>query len=157
MKKKIKDEGKVLVRPPRGPPAWLRLILEWESVVSVCALCAMDTSAEIPDLMNCCSPSEKLQKLEEKAQKAQEAFEKEEKARKEIEAAYAKLLAEKNELSASLEGEKGNIADFHEKTNKLKAQKADVEAQLNVSTILFSKLHGKRWKGKSDISIEIFT
>jgi chromosome segregation ATPase len=97
----------------------------------------MDTSAENPDLMKCCSPTERKQKLEEKAAKAQEAFEKEEKARKEIEAAYTKLLNEKNELSASLEGEKGNIADFHEKTNKLKAQKSDLEAQLNVSFILF--------------------
>jgi myosin heavy chain 6/7 len=91
------------------------------------------TNYKFPDLMDCCAPSEKKQKLEEKAAKAQEAFEKEEKAHKELQAAYAKMQSEKQELLNTLEGEKGNIADFHEKTNKLKAQKADLEAQLNVS------------------------
>ena len=85
--------------------------------------------------MDCCAPSVTLQKLVEKAAKAQEAFEKEEKAHKELQALFTKLQTEKQDLQSSLEGEKGNIADFHEKTNKLKAQKADVEAQLNVSTI----------------------
>lgn len=87
----------------------------------------------IPDLNDFCSPSDRKQKLEEKAAKAQEAFEKEAKAHKELQAQFAKVTQEKNDLSAVLEGEKGNLADVHEKTNKLKAQKADLEAQLNVS------------------------
>jgi myosin heavy chain 6/7 len=77
-----------------------------------------------------------LQKLEEKAQKAQEAFEKEEKLRKEVEALNAKLLQEKTDLLASLEGEKGSLSDVQEKANKLQAQKADLESQLHVSIIL---------------------
>lgn len=103
------------------------------------------TTLVVPDLMDCCAPSEKKQKLEEKAQKAQEAFEKEEKAHKELQAAFSKLQSEKQELQTVLEGEKGNIADFHEKTNKLKAQKADLEAQLNVSTIFVHLKSGIRW------------
>jgi predicted nuclease with TOPRIM domain len=76
-----------------------------------------------------------LQKLEDKIQKAQEAFEKEEKLRKEVEALNAKLLQEKTELLASLEGEKGSLAEFTEKANKLQAQKTDLESQLHVSRI----------------------
>ncbi|KAJ8889908.1 hypothetical protein PR048_009413 [Dryococelus australis] len=80
---------------------------------------------------------ELLQKLEEKAQKAQEAFEREEKARKELEVLNSKLLQEKTDLLSQLEGEKGSLSDFQEKSNKLQAQKADVESQLHVSTAFF--------------------
>lgn len=76
-----------------------------------------------------------LQKLEEKVQKAQEAFEKEEKLRKEVEALNAKLLQEKTDLLASLEGEKGTLSDVQERANKLQAQKTDLESQLHVSII----------------------
>jgi len=76
-----------------------------------------------------------LQKLEEKAAKAQAAFENEEKLRKEVEALNAKLLQEKTDLLASLEGEKGSLAEFQEKSNKLQAQKADLESQLHVSIL----------------------
>lgn len=75
----------------------------------------------------------KLQKLEEKAQKAQEAFEKEEKLRKELEVLNAKLLEEKTNLLANLEGEKGSLSETQERANKLQAQKNDLEAQLRVS------------------------
>ena len=78
-----------------------------------------------------------LQKLEEKAAKAQEAFEKEEKLRKEVEALNAKLLQEKTDLLASLEGEKGSLAEYQEKSNKLQAQKADLESQLHVSILTY--------------------
>lgn len=74
-----------------------------------------------------------LQKLEEKAAKAQEAFEREEKAKKELEALYAKLLAEKTELLSVLEGEKGSLSEVQERANKLQAQKNDLENQLSVS------------------------
>jgi len=76
-----------------------------------------------------------LQKLEEKVAKAQEAYEKEEKLRKEVEALNAKLLQEKTDLLASLEGEKGSLAEYQEKANKLQAQKADLESQLHVSIL----------------------
>jgi predicted nucleic acid-binding Zn-ribbon protein len=91
----------------------------------------------IPDLNDFCSPSDRKQKLEEKAAKAQEALDKETKAHKELQALFNKVQQEKNDLSSVLEGEKGNLADVHEKTNKLKAQKADLEAQLNVSFYIF--------------------
>ena len=87
--------------------------------------------------MDPCDSSEIiLQKLEEKAAKAQEAFEREEKLRKELEVLNAKLLEEKTTLLSSLEGEKGSLSEFQEKTNKLQAQKADLESQLRVSTII---------------------
>lgn len=73
-----------------------------------------------------------LQALEEKARKAQEAFEKEEKLRKELEDANSKLLNEKNNLLRQLEGEKGSLSDYQEKSLKLSAQKADLESQLQV-------------------------
>lgn len=82
-----------------------------------------------------------LQKLEEKAQKAQEAFEREEKLRKELETLNAKLLEEKTNLLASLEGEKGSLSEFQERTAKLQAQKGDLESQLRVSKFSNFKSH----------------
>lgn len=78
------------------------------------------------------SKKEILQKLEEKCQKAQEAFEREEKAKKELEGLYSKLLAEKTNLLAQLEGEKGSLSETQERANKLQAQKSDLESQLQV-------------------------
>lgn len=73
-----------------------------------------------------------LQALEEKAKKAQEAFEKEEKLRKELEDLNAKLLSEKTNLLRQLEGEKGSLSEYQEKSLKLAAQRADLESQLQV-------------------------
>jgi len=84
-----------------------------------------------------------LQALEEKAKKAQEAFEKEEKLRKELEDMNAKLLSEKTNLLRQLEGEKGSLSDFQEKSLKLAAQKADLESQLQVRN--FSSVHDCRY------------
>lgn len=78
-----------------------------------------------------------LQKLEEKAQKAVEALEKEEKLRKELEVLNAKLLEEKTALLANLEGEKGSLSEFQERSNKLQAQKSDLESQLRVSSVYY--------------------
>lgn len=94
---------------------------------------AMDVDFECPAVTNGLI---KLQKLEEKAAKAQEAFEKEEKLRKELEVLNSKLLAEKTELLSSLEGEKGSLSEFQEKTAKLTAQKNDLDNQLRVSKII---------------------
>jgi len=73
------------------------------------------------------------QKLEEKATKAEEAIAKEEQLKKEIQEKNAKILAEKNELAAKLESERGALGDVQEKITKLNSQKADLESQLTVS------------------------
>ncbi|PSN34122.1 Myosin heavy chain [Blattella germanica] len=86
---------------------------------------------KVKPMLNVTRVEDEIKKLEEKAAKAQEAFEKEEKLRKEVEALNTKLIQEKTELLASLEGEKGSLSDFQEKTNKLQAQKADLESQLH--------------------------
>lgn len=74
-----------------------------------------------------------LQALEEKARKVQEAFEKEEKLRKELEEQNTKLISERNALQRQLDGEKGSLSEYMEKSLKLAAQKADIESQLQVS------------------------
>ncbi|KAJ8923287.1 hypothetical protein NQ315_001844 [Exocentrus adspersus] len=86
---------------------------------------------KVRPLLNVTRIEDEIAKLEEKAQKAQEAFEREEKAKKELEALYAKLLAEKTELLATLEGEKGTLSETQERANKLQAQKSDLEGQLS--------------------------
>lgn len=75
-----------------------------------------------------------LQALEEKARKAQEAFEREEKLRKELEEQNVKLLSERNAMQRQLDGEKGSLSEYMEKSLKLAAQKADLESQLSVRT-----------------------
>lgn len=92
----------------------------------------------------CPNKKEILQKLEEKAAKAQEAFEREEKAKKELEALYAKLLQEKNDLLSMLESEKGSLGDIQERASKLQAQKGDLESQLSVSKIYVLYSSSKR-------------
>ncbi|XP_069359363.1 myosin heavy chain, muscle isoform X22 [Maniola hyperantus] len=84
----------------------------------------------VKPLLNVSRIEDEIAKLEEKAQKAQEAFEKEEKLRKEVEALNSKLLEEKANLLASLEGEKGSLSEIQDRANKLQAQKADIESQL---------------------------
>lgn len=81
-------------------------------------------------------PQSQLQALEEKARKAQEAFEKEEKLRKELEEQNTKLTTERNALQKQLEGEKGSLGEYMEKSLKLAAQKSDLESQLQVSFYL---------------------
>uniref|UniRef100_A0A6M2DLP3 Putative myosin class i heavy chain n=1 Tax=Xenopsylla cheopis TaxID=163159 RepID=A0A6M2DLP3_XENCH len=85
---------------------------------------------KVKPLLNVTRIEDEIAKLEEKAAKAQEAFEKEEKLRKELEVLNSKLLAEKTELLSSLEGEKGSLSEFQEKTAKLTAQKNDLDNQL---------------------------
>lgn len=90
---------------------------------------------KVKPLLNVTRVEDEIKALEEKAAKAQESFEKEEKLRKELEVNLAKLNKEKDELLNRLQAESGTVADFHEKQNKLMAQKADLEAQLAVITI----------------------
>ncbi|XP_023023717.1 myosin heavy chain isoform X24 [Leptinotarsa decemlineata] len=86
---------------------------------------------KVRPLLNVTRIEDEIAKLEEKAAKAQEAFEREEKAKKELEALYAKLLAEKTELLSNLEGKAGSLSEVQERANKLQAQKNDLEAQLS--------------------------
>ncbi|KAK4873785.1 hypothetical protein RN001_013145 [Aquatica leii] len=86
---------------------------------------------KVKPLLNVTRVEDEIKKLEEKAAKAQEAFEREEKAKKELEALYAKLLAEKTDLLSQLDSEKGSLGDIQERANKLQAQKSDLESQLS--------------------------
>lgn len=95
---------------------------------------------------NCPDKRAVLQKLEEKAAKAEEAYQREAKAKKDLEALYAKLLAEKTELLSQLEGEKGSLSEIAERANKLQAQKSDLESQLSVSTVLLNSLNFARYR-----------
>lgn len=87
----------------------------------------------VKPLLNVTRIEDEIKALEEKAAKAEEELEKETKMRKDLEAAMAKLQEEKNNLLTTLESTKGNVSDFLDKQAKLQSQKADLEAQLNVS------------------------
>ena len=92
---------------------------------------------KLKPLLNVTRIEDEIKALEEKAAKALEALEKETKLRKQLEAANATLQEDKNNLMTTLESTKGNVSDFLDKQAKLQSQKADLEAQLNVS-IIFS-------------------
>lgn len=81
--------------------------------------------------------AERKQRLEEEVETTKAALEKEEKMRKELEALNSKLLQEKQQLLASLEGEKGELSSISERAAKLQAQKNDLDLQLQVSTSSF--------------------
>ncbi|KAG8276902.1 Belongs to the TRAFAC class myosin-kinesin ATPase super [Homalodisca vitripennis] len=85
---------------------------------------------KVKPLLNVTNVEEEMRKLEEKVAKAEEAYKSEVKVRKECEALNAKLLEEKTNLLKSLEGEKGELGQVQERANKLSAQKADLESQL---------------------------
>lgn len=102
-----------------------------------------------------------LQALEEKARKAQEAFEKEEKLRKELEEQNSKLTTERDALQRQLDGEKGSLSEYMEKSLKLAAQKADLESQLQVRffflllpflSLFYYLLHYREMSNKQRIS-----
>lgn len=83
------------------------------------------------------SLAERKQRLEEEVETTKAALEKEEKMRKELEVLNSKLLQEKQQLLASLEGEKGELSSISERAAKLQAQKNDLDLQLQVSTSSF--------------------
>ncbi|XP_054001085.1 myosin heavy chain, muscle isoform X8 [Hylaeus anthracinus] len=85
---------------------------------------------KVKPLLNVTRIEDELAALEEKARKAQEAFEREEKLRKELEIQNEKITAERNALQRTLDGEKGSLSEYMEKSLKLAAQKADLESQL---------------------------
>merc|ERR1719430_700419 len=74
---------------------------------------------------------DELKRLEEEAAEATSKLEGEQKGRKAAEDANIKLLEEKNALVSRLESERGSMGDELAKQQKLQAQKADLEAQLN--------------------------
>lgn len=61
---------------------------------------------------------------------------KEETLRKDYEAQLAKLTAEKNELFMQLQSEKNSLNTSEERTQKLNAQKADLERQVQVKPLI---------------------
>ncbi|KAK0159007.1 hypothetical protein PV328_009939 [Microctonus aethiopoides] len=85
---------------------------------------------KVKPLLNATRIEDELAELQEKARAAQEAFEREEKMRKELEILNSKLLAEKTDLLRQVEGEKGSLQEYQEKSIKLAAQKMDLESQL---------------------------
>lgn len=88
---------------------------------------------KVKPLLNVTRVEDEIRALEEKAAKAEENYEREAKLRKELEAANVALLEEKNNLLVALESTKGSVSEFLDKQAKLQSQKADLEAQLNVS------------------------
>lgn len=88
---------------------------------------------KVKPLLNVTRIEDEIRALEEKAAKAEENYEREAKLRKELEAANLALLEEKNNLMVALESTKGNVSEYLDKQAKLQSQKADLEAQLNVS------------------------
>lgn len=90
----------------------------------------------VKPLLNVTRIEDEIKALEEKAAKALEELEKETKLRKQLEADKAALQEEKNNLLTTLESTKGNVSDFLDKQAKLQSQKADLEAQVNVSIVL---------------------
>jgi len=57
---------------------------------------------------------------------------KEETLRKDLEGQLAKLMAEKNELFMQLQAEKNSLNTSEERSQKLNAQRADLERQVQV-------------------------
>lgn len=88
---------------------------------------------KVKPLLNVTRVEDEIRALEEKAAKAEENYERESKLRKELEVANLALLEEKNNLMVALESTKGNVSEYLDKQAKLQSQKADLEAQLNVS------------------------
>ncbi len=81
--------------------------------------------------------NERKQRLEEEVETTKAALAKEEKLRKELESLNSKLLQEKQQLLASLEGEKSELSGISERAAKLQAQKNDLDLQLQVSGLFF--------------------
>lgn len=92
----------------------------------------------VKPLLNVTRIEDEIKALEDKANKALEDLEKETKLRKELEKANMSLQEEKNNLQLTLESTKGNMGDFLDKQAKLQSQKADLEAQLNVSFLVYN-------------------
>ena len=88
---------------------------------------------KVKPLLNVTRVEDELRALEEKAAKAQEDYEKEAAKNKELEAANLSLVEEKNNLMILVESSKSGATDLLDKQAKLQSQKADLEAQLNVS------------------------
>lgn len=88
---------------------------------------------KVKPLLNVTRIEDEIRALEERAAKAEENYDRESKLRKELEVANLSLLEEKNNLMVALESTKGNVSEYLDKQAKLQSQKADLEAQLNVS------------------------
>lgn len=88
---------------------------------------------KVKPLLNVTRVEDEIRALEERGDKAIEELEKETTLRKSLENQNVTLLQQKNDLMLALESTKGNASEFMDKQAKLATQKADLEAQLNVS------------------------
>ena len=88
---------------------------------------------KVKPLLNVTRVEDEMRALEEKAEKALAELEKESAMRKALEGEKVSLLQERNDLMITLESSRGGAADFMAKQAKLTQQKADLEAQVNVS------------------------
>ena len=88
--------------------------------------------SKVKPMLSMARVEDEMKELEEKAKKTAEELEKEQKLRKELEAQNLKLLQEKNELFNQLEQERGGSGDLEEKLQRIIAQKADLDSQLQV-------------------------
>ena len=91
---------------------------------------------KVKPLLNVTRVEDEMRELEERANKALDELEKESALRKSLESQNVSLLQEKNDLMLALESTKGNAHEFMDRQAKLAAQKAELEAQLNVSIII---------------------
>ena len=88
---------------------------------------------KVKPLLNVTRIEDEIRALEEKADKALAELERESALRKELEGKNVSLLQEKNDLMLALESTKGNASEWMDRQQKLATQKAELEAQLNVS------------------------
>lgn len=88
----------------------------------------------IKPMLNITKIEDELKELEAKYTKSQEELEKEITLRKQTELQNSKLQEEKYDLIVTLDSTKGELNEYIQKSAKLKAQKGDLEIQLEVST-----------------------
>uniref|UniRef100_A0A914UJZ5 Myosin heavy chain n=1 Tax=Plectus sambesii TaxID=2011161 RepID=A0A914UJZ5_9BILA len=74
--------------------------------------------------------NEEFEEMEKRCKEMEDNYSKEEKRRKELEAANAKLIQEKQDLFMQLEQERDSSAEGEERSAKLLAQKTDLEKQV---------------------------
>ena len=88
---------------------------------------------KVKPLLNVTRVEDEIAALEEKAQAAMAELEKESAIRKALEGDKVTLLQQKNDLMITLETTQAGAGDYLAKQAKLTQQKADLEAQVNVS------------------------
>lgn len=88
----------------------------------------------IRPMLNITKIEDELKEVEGKYTKSQEELEKETTLRRQLEVENLKLQEQKYDLIVTLDSTKSDLNEYIEKQSKLKSQKADLEAQLEVSS-----------------------